>query len=193
MNDFAHGGAEAAADAFGGDDAAHIGFFDVEFREFEEGMVGHVVAEGVEVGDEVAELAVGVDEVGDLHEAAGAFLELGGVLRREAWGGGRGRLAAGGCAGELKACEEIGPLGVDGLAVLFGGLVLAFDEFDVAGVDGVYGNDRTRAATRIVCIHDRNLHKRVCSLHLLSEEAGYTIARSGGHDNRSAAPVLSVR
>ncbi len=31
-------------------------------------MMVHVVAEGVEIGDEVAHFAVGVDEIGDLHE-----------------------------------------------------------------------------------------------------------------------------
>ena len=44
----------AAAEAFGGDDAGEVGFLDVEFGEFKEGVMGHVVAEGIEVGDEVA-------------------------------------------------------------------------------------------------------------------------------------------
>ena len=88
-----------------------------------------VVAERIEIGDEVAHFAVGVDQVADLHEFARGLLEFRGL------GGGHGH--PGGLSGQLKAGKEVSPLRIDAVAVAAKGGVLLLDEIGVARVDRV--------------------------------------------------------
>ena len=62
----------AAAEVGALDDAVQVGLAEAELRRLEQRMAGAAVAERIEVGDEVAELAVGVDQVEDADDGLGA-------------------------------------------------------------------------------------------------------------------------
>ena len=70
-NQLAQRGVRTAAEAGTLDGALEVVFVEAELAQRQQGMIGLVVAERVEVGDQVAELPVGVDEVEDAERALG--------------------------------------------------------------------------------------------------------------------------
>ena len=92
-NELAQRAARAAAERLPVHDPVEITRLEAELLELQKGVVARAVAERIEVGDEVAKLAVGVDELSD----------LGGARRR-----------AGAAAREIVAREEQSPALADG-------------------------------------------------------------------------------
>jgi hypothetical protein len=109
-------GCWAKADERAGiDDAIEVGIAQAELGEFQQRVAGAPLAERIEVGEEVAEVAIGVDEADDADLLGAAAT---------AWGG-RPRQA------KLESLEEVAETRIDRFGVLPPALVGGFDGFQV--------------------------------------------------------------
>ncbi len=130
VDEVAEGSVEWPAEIALGDALVHVGGRQAELGEIEQGMGRAIVAEGIEVGDEMAELAVGVDEVFGFDAGFGlAGIELAGVGL--AGGVECAGEAGGASAGGFEAGEECLPIRVYRSGV---GLVLLIEPVDVVGI-----------------------------------------------------------
>src|SRR5438552_2522846 len=132
----ADAGARAAPEAAARDDAVEVLVAEAELRGLEERMPRGLRRERVQVGDQVPELAVGVDQVEDADDGRASGGRGGRARRRRA---DQRPVAAG---AQLEAREEERPLLADRArvrlvaAVLLGDVVLVGER---RGVDRVYG------------------------------------------------------
>jgi len=124
-----HASAEQEA---GGDGEIEVLFLEAEFAKAEKGLVGALADEGIELGDSVADGAIGVDEALDACLEG----EIGEIGSGRGSGAIEGRGGAGGAVGfagdaEFEAFEESGPGGGDVVGVMLPARVLIFQEFNV--------------------------------------------------------------